>query len=292
MTSSTDRLALEDLLSLAGKVAVVTGGAQGIGRTIAERLAEAGALVAVFDLDASAASAAAAALEGPGVGRHWGAGADVTDARSLDRRAVELLERFGRLDVWVNNAGIYPITPIWEADAEDFDRPFAVNARGVFFGCRTAARAMRSGKANDSGVIVNVASTAPLRAAHPDMFNYAASKAGTTSITASAAAAFGPFGIRVVGVAPSLALTEGVQHVYGGLQASGAGFDQRAAQLPLRRLSTPDEIARVVLFGATDLAAYVTGITIALDGGALVLGGAAAPGGAEPPPFDFAPRDS
>ena len=241
---------LSELISLSGRTAVVTGGARGLGKAIAARLAEAGASVLIGDLSAADAEAAAADL-GPDA---RGIRLDVTDSASVAAAAASL----DRLDIWVNNAGVFPSVPLLEMTDEQWDHVFAVNARGVFAGAREAARRMTPG-----GVIVNIVSTAGFRGSAPGLAAYVGSKHAARGLTRELALELAPQGLRVLGVAPSFVPTE------GNMAMMPAGVEPTAlmAPSPIGRLGTPDDIARVVLFCASDLSSYMTGSTLLADGG-------------------------
>ena len=254
-----DERSLTDLLSLAGRVAVVTGGGRGIGAATVRRLAEAGATVLAADLDAGSAEEVASAS--PHV---VAATVDVTDTGSLAALADRAVTDHGRLDVWVNNAGIYPTTgPAIDAADDFIDRMLQVNVRGTFAGAREAARRMQGG-----GVIVNVASTAGFRAA-TGISAYVASKHAVVGLTKNLALELGPAGIRVVGVAPGVIDTPGVQEQLAPLKAAGLDVGASMSRTLLGRAGQPDDVARVVAFLVSDLAGWVTGDVIAVDAGAL-----------------------
>src|SRR5262245_40555767 len=197
---------LAELWSLAGRRAVVTGGARGIGRAIAERFAEAGASLVLADLDLPAARAAAAEVGARhGVAAH-AAAVEVAESASMAALAGRAVELFGGIDVWVNNAGIYPSAPLLEIAHDEWDRVIAVNVRGCFLGAQEAARRMAA--AGRGGVIVNVASTGCVKAA-PGVAHYITSKHGVVGLTKALAVELGPLAIRVLAIAPSMTRTEG-----------------------------------------------------------------------------------
>jgi NAD(P)-dependent dehydrogenase (short-subunit alcohol dehydrogenase family) len=255
---------LSDLVSLAGRRGVVTGGARGIGAAIVTRLAEAGADVIAADLDVDTASAMADAATSRGGGRVKVARVDVADSSTLAAVADRCVTEFGGLDFWVNNAGIYPTTgPAVDASDDFLDRMMQVNLRGTFAGSREAALRMRAG-----GVIVNLASTAGFRAA-VGISAYVASKHAVVGLTKNLAIELGNRDIRVVGVAPGVIDTPGVQDQLAPLAAAGLDVGARMSKTLLGRAGQPDDVARVVLFLVSDLAAWVTGDVIAVDAGAL-----------------------
>lgn len=263
---------LTDLLSLRGRRAVVTGGVQGLGRAIVERLAEAGASIAIADLDADrAAEAAAEVADRHGVSA-VGVHMDVTSSESVSDAAGAIVEQLGGIEIWVNNAGVFPSTPLLEMSDEQWDHVFAVNARGVRNGAREAARRM-----TDGGVVVNIVSTAGFRGTAPGLAAYVGSKHAARGMTKQLALEFAPLGIRVLGVAPSYVPTEGNLAAAAAAMAAmaemeGAGIDisnmpAAMSQSLIGRMGTPDDIARVVLFCASDLSMIMTGSTLLADAG-------------------------
>jgi NAD(P)-dependent dehydrogenase (short-subunit alcohol dehydrogenase family) len=256
---------LAELISLKGRTAVVTGGAAGIGRAISKRLAEAGANLVIGDLNEAKAIETAAEFSSFG-GSHIGAKLDVNDHASVAALADLAVEKTGSLEIWVNNAGIYPSRPILEITEREWDLVLGLNARGTFFGAKEAALRMKPNR----GVIINIVSTAAFNASNgANPAHYVASKHAVAGLTKSLAVELGPQGIRAVGVAPTLTETPGVE----AKRAEGAGVSDALVKygqaLPLGRLGLPDDIARVVLFAASDFAAFVTGSVIPVDGGDL-----------------------
>ncbi|PPF41911.1 short-chain dehydrogenase [Pseudoclavibacter sp. AY1F1] len=262
---------ISDLVSLRGRRAVVTGGAQGLGRAICERLAEAGADLLIVDLDAARATAAADEIAAKHGNRAMGAAADVSIADSISAAAALAAAELGGIDIWVNNAGIFPNAPALDMPVEMWDQVFAVNTRGTFLGAREAARHMSTD--GSGGVIVNIISTAGFKVGFPGMSAYASSKHAANGLTKSLALDLAPMGIRVLGVAPSYVPTE------GNIAAAAAGMEAAKAagvELPeldvmnhslIGRTGTPDDIARVVLFAASDLSMIMTGSTLLADAG-------------------------
>jgi NAD(P)-dependent dehydrogenase (short-subunit alcohol dehydrogenase family) len=255
---------ITDLISLAGRVAVVTGGARGIGAQTGRRLAEAGATVILGDLDVAAVGAVAAELSAtfghPAVGVHL----DVADTTTLAAAAELAVSEFGRLDIWVNNAGIFPTTgPAIDATDDFIDRMLQVNTRGSFAGAREAARRML-----DGGVIINLLSTAGFKGT-PGISAYITSKHALVGTTKALAIEFGERNIRVLGVAPSFVTTPGTTEQLAPLMAAGLDMAKRTADNPLGRAGVPDDIARVILFACSDLASFMTGSTLAADAGSL-----------------------
>ena len=262
------------LISLRGRTAVVTGGGGGIGEAVAVRLAEAGASVCVADIDIDAAERVAAEIVTIGHAA-FACRLDATREASHDEVMRSAVRRTGSVDIWVNNAGLYRMEALLGASVRVWQETMAINLEGVYSGSRVAARRMLASP--NGGCIVNVASVAGTRAGHPSMVAYAASKAAVTSLTSNMAAALGPRGIRVVGVAPGVVLTQAMERHIEALSGAGSNPAARVATVPLRRLATPDDVARVVLFLASDLGQYVTGTTIAVDGGDGTGGGSVDP---------------
>jgi NAD(P)-dependent dehydrogenase (short-subunit alcohol dehydrogenase family) len=255
---------LTALVSLSGRVAVVTGGARGIGHACCARLAEAGATVIVADIDEGAARAAADAIGPPAVA----AAVDVRESVSVRELVEATLDARERLDVWVNAAGVYPTSPVLELSDEEWELVLDTNLRGTFLGAREAARAMLM--RNEGGVIVNISSTAAYRAEAPGAAHYVASKFGVRGLTQALAVELGPHRIRVLAVAPTVTLTPGLDTQRESLQTAGFALDELGPQLPLGRVAVPDDIARVVLFCASDLSLLMTGSTLLVDAGELV----------------------
>ena len=254
---------LDDLTSLVGKRAVVTGGAQGIGAATVARLAEAGADVLVTDIDEVGAAAMAATVAQQTGRKVISTRIDIGDTSTIVAAADLCVEKLGGIEIWVNNAGVYPTTgPAIDA-ADDFvDRLMQINVRGNFACAREAARRM------NGGVIVNLASTTGFRAA-PGISAYVMSKHAVVGMTKSLALEFGPKNIRVVGVAPGPIYTPGVQDQLAPLKAAGLDVGARMSQTLLGRAGQADDVARVILFLATDMAAWITGEVVAVDAGSL-----------------------
>jgi NAD(P)-dependent dehydrogenase (short-subunit alcohol dehydrogenase family) len=251
---------LDELLRLDRRTAVVTGAGRGIGAAVAARFVEAGARVVAADIDVEPVADAPPDLHTVAV--------DLYDDGAAEMLVATAVEVFGSLDVWVNNAGIYPSAAVTDITDDEWDRVLDLNLKATFRGARAAARVMS--ESGSGGVIVNIASNAGM-AAGPSSAHYVSSKHGVVGLTKSLAVDLARHRIRAVGVAPGVTHTEGIDAAAGALRASGwgdlDGYAQRTT--PLGRMAHPDEIARVVLFAASDLASYVTGTTIVADGGQL-----------------------
>jgi NAD(P)-dependent dehydrogenase (short-subunit alcohol dehydrogenase family) len=254
---------LAELVSLAGRNAVVTGAAQGLGKAIARRLAEAGASVMIGDIDEAGAKAAARDIGSNGGPRVEAIRLDVADDSAIADVAQQAADLFGSIDIWVNNAGIFPRTELLDMTRDVWDEVLGVNLRGVLMGCREAARHMIAG--GRGGVIVNIASTAGFRGTGAGLSSYVGSKHGVVGITRQLALELAPHRIRVLGVAPGMVLTEGVRKSREKTKA--AGGKAFTFPCPLERIGVPDDIARVALFCASDLSMYMTGMTLPVDAG-------------------------
>lgn len=245
-----------------GKVVVITGGAQGIGRATAERFLAEGARVVIGDVNAERLQDTAAVIGTPGTLR--AVVTDVADKAQVDALVAAAVTGFGRLDVMVNNAGIAPVMDFLSVSPESFDRMMGVNLKGAFLGTQAAARVMIA--QGRGGVIINMSSINS-GLANPDLATYAISKGGMNQITSTAAVAFAPHGIRVCGVGPGTIATE----IIMGAFTERAGLRAILARTPLGRLGEPEEVAGVVAFLASDDASYITGETIYPDGGRRIL---------------------
>lgn len=262
---------IAQLISLEGRTAVVTGGARGIGLAIATRFAEAGANVLIGDLNKTGAEEAAETIAREFGHQALGVELDVTSGASIEAAADRAVLELGGLDIWVNNAGIYPSTPLLEMTDQDWDKVLDVNLRGTFIGAREAGRRMAN--TGGGGVIINLASTAGYRAAGPGIAHYVSSKHAVRGLTKSLAVELGPHGIRVLALAPTLIQTPGIEEGRAAFQAAGLGdmLEQMAQREPLGRVGVPDDIARVALFCASDLAMLMTGSTLLVDAGDVAL---------------------
>lgn len=256
---------IAELVSLKGRVAVVTGGAQGLGRAMVNRLAEAGASVLILDLKSEQAEAAARAVSEATGSRVMAAGVDVTDTASLVAAADRAVSELGGLDVWVNNAGLYPNVPLLEVDEADWDKVMAVNLRGVFVGAREAARRMIA--AGRGGVIINVVSTAGFKGVAPGVTSYVTSKHGVRGMVKQMALELAPHDIRVLGVAPTFCTTEGNMAALAQLPERVREEISATMSSLLGRVGVPDDIARAVLFCASDMSMFMTGSTLLVDAG-------------------------
>jgi len=241
-------------IELAGRVAFVTGGTRGIGEAIVRRFMDAGAQVATMARSVDEA----AAKEAPG--QPLLLKGDVAVKADVDRAVARVLDRFGTIDILVNCAGVVGRMPALEATEADWDRIHGANARGVFFVCQAVAPAMRKA---GRGRIVNITSIGATLALK-NRSVYCASKAAVLQLTRCLALEWGPYGITVNAVSPGITETPMTR---GYLEADPVRRQTMIDKFPLKRLGKPDDLAGAVLFLASDLAGYVTGQTVYVDGG-------------------------
>ncbi len=238
---------------LDGKVALVTGGAQGLGLAIAERFTDEGATVVVADLDADAAAEAAAGLRGASSVR-----ANVVDEGDVDAMVAHAVEAHGRLDVLVNNAGITRDKSLGKMTLEMFRQVIDVHLQGTWLGSRAAFAVMR--EQGHGGAIVNMSSVSG-KVGNFGQTNYSAAKAGIVGMTKALAKEGARFDIRVNAVMPGLirsAMTEAMPQ---------EAWDSKLADIPLGRAGEPEEVAAAALFLASDLSSYSTGTVVEVTGG-------------------------
>lgn len=235
---------------LAGKVAVVTGANGGIGRATVEALADHGVHVVMTDMRAPDELPENVEFRT----------LDVTDVEAVRALADDIVARHGRLDIWVNNAGMLKRQDSLELELDDWLKTIAVNLQGTFFGAQAAARQMSK---RGGGSIVNLSSYAGIKA-RPNCADYASAKAGVAHLTQCLALEWGRLGVRVNAIAPGFIETPMSNWMHG----DPATYQAYLAKIPAGRLGQPEEIARTVVYLCSDLASYVTGHVVAVDGGA------------------------
>lgn len=244
---------------LKGKTAVVTGGSRGIGLAIVKRFLEEGANVALCGSRPETAQKAVDALlaEIPGASV-MGISPDISSEASLEAAFREVAEHFGGLDVVCNNAGISQSIMLDDYTPEEFDRIIAINVKGVLNGCQAASRMLGAG-----GVIINTSSMVS-KMGQPSGVGYPMSKFAVNGITISLARELGPRGIRVNAVAPGVTATDMVAALPEEV------IKPIADAIPLKRVGQPEDVANAFVFLASDLASYVTGEVLSVDGGMTV----------------------
>ena len=264
MKSNFKMKSIQQLFDFSGKTAVVTGGAMGIGYGIVLRLAEAGANVVIADVAEEAGARKAAELQKAGHKAVF-VKTDVSSEADVKNLIDQTLKNFSGLDIFVNNAGIYPQKPVLEMDLALWEKIQAINLRSVFLCSREAAKIMTQ---KGGGNIINIASIDSL---HPSMVGLAAydtSKHGVWGFTKNFALEVAGKNIRVNAIAPGGINTEGVAAMNQG--ASAEMVKEFAARVPLGRFGDPDDISTAALFCASDASSYMTGEIIVVDGGVLL----------------------
>jgi len=243
---------------LDGKVAIITGGATGIGRVAARLFAREGAKVVVADRNVPAARETADMIEKEGSEGLF-METDVSKAPQVEAMVDRTIKRFGKLDTLVNDAAILIRTPLLHEVAElDWDLTMDTNIRGLFLCCKYAIPHMME----RGGSIVNIASTSGIRASVQSV-PYGVSKAGVIQLSQTASRQYGPYRVRVNAIVPGLIDTPQSRGSTGSTEA----FEQRIAEIPIGRAGLPDDVAQLILYLASDESTYVTGASFVIDGG-------------------------
>ncbi len=256
---------------LADNIAIVTGAGRGMGRAIALRMAQEGAHIVAADIDAQTAHETAASVEALGR-RSMACEADLGTMASIDALVARAMETFGRIDILVNNAGVTKATDIFDVTPDDWDWMHRVNAKGVFFCMQAVAREMVK---QASGKIVNIASVAGKGYRHTSNIAYAASKGAVVVMTQVAGQLLARHNINVNAICPGATQTEMLQSIQRDRSAQrGVAMAELARQgtasIPLQRANTPEDIAAMAAFLASDDARNITGQAINVDGGMIV----------------------
>ncbi|GHO83529.1 SDR family NAD(P)-dependent oxidoreductase [Dictyobacter formicarum] len=265
-----EKQSIARLFDLHGKTALITGGALGIGQASARRLAEAGATIVLVDINPAAAQETAREIQTQG-GQATAIYGDVSEIHSIDGIIQTTVETSGSLDILVNNAGIYPFSSVLEMTEAAWDQVLDINLKGAFFYAQKAAQQMI--KAGRGGRIINISSINGLTPTRY-LSHYDASKGGIIALTKTLALELAPHNINVNTIAPGEIITPGTSSVSSATLAKAGVTDMNDSdflqQIPLGRLGLPDDIARAVLFLASDAASYMTGSLLTVDGGYLL----------------------
>lgn len=248
------------MFNLRGKVALVTGAAQGMGRSHVLALAKQGATVVITDVDLDRCRSVMEELAG--VGESSCFRLDVSQKHEVDEVFDAVMAQHGRIDILVNNAGIYEPKPFLELSEEEWDRTLDINLKGQFLCAQRAAKEMR---ASGGGRIINISSIASgqVGVGIPGAAHYTASKGGVSALTETLALELAPFNILVNTIAPGAIATRMV----GALNMDKDAREALLSRIPLRRMGTPEEVAALVVFLSSDEASYCTGATFTVDGG-------------------------
>ncbi|MCL4384211.1 SDR family oxidoreductase [Patescibacteria group bacterium] len=259
---------LSQIFNLSSKTAIVTGGAMGIGLGIVIRLAEAGANVVIADVNDTAGNAAVTDLQNQGFKVAF-IKTDVSSETDVAAAVNFAVTTFGGLDIVVNNAGIYPTIPVMQLDLATFDKVLAINLKSVFlFTKAAAAKMIEQGR---GGKIINVSSIDALHPSSVGLAVYDASKHGVWGFTKNSALELAPHNITVNAIAPGGIATPGTGMGTGNVSPDmKAIIDKFVARIPLKRMGEADDIGKVALFLASDLAGYMTGSQVVVDGGVLL----------------------
>ena len=244
--------------SLEGRVAVVTGGGTGIGRSIALEFAKAGADVVVASRRLSVLEKVSEEVTALGR-RSLAVQTDISRKTDVDNLVQRVMGEFGVIDILVNNAAVLTLTPLLKLSEDDWDKTMDVNLKGYYLCCRAVGKGMVERK---KGNIINIASIAAFRGG----FSYHISKAGVVNLTRGLARELASYNIRVNAIAPGSIITEMTKDLWW---SDPERLKQEEARIPLGRVAEPSEIATVALFLASDMSSYITGHTIVVDGGFL-----------------------
>lgn len=250
------------MYELKDKIALVTGAGQGIGKAIALTLAKHGASVVLFDIGDKIFDVLKE-IEKLGV-KGLAVKCDVSRAEEVEKAVKEAISEFGRINILVNNAGIYPFKPILQMTEQDWERVLDINLKGTFLVTRAVLPKMIEQR---SGKIINIASIAGSMVGYSNLAHYSASKAGVVGFTRALALEVAPYGINVNAISPGPIQSPGTEAI--GLAKEF--YEQTVRSIPLGRMGLPEDVANLVVFLASDKSSFITGQNIVIDGGNTIL---------------------
>jgi NAD(P)-dependent dehydrogenase (short-subunit alcohol dehydrogenase family) len=251
---------MKDIFNLDGKIAVVTGGAGGIGEALALGLAVHGATVVVSSRNQEAIDKTAAKISKESGREAIAISSDVTDEASTQKLFDAVVEKYGRVDILVNAMGMNIKRDAFEYPMEDWDKIFSVNVKGTMIACKAAGKIMKEQK---GGAIVNLSSVRGIRGYTGGNTGYCATKGAVELITKALALEWAPFGIRVNALGPALVITPGTKHIAENPELAA----KYASAVPMGRIGMPEDMVGAVVFMVSQAAGFVTGQTIYVDGG-------------------------
>ncbi len=252
------------MINLNNKVAIVTGAKQGMGRTHALILAQAGAKVVVSDISLSECEKVVQEIKDMGQ-EALAIKCDISKKEEVDQMVEKTKQEWGRVDILVNNAGIAEFKPFLDMTEQEWDKTIDINLKGYFLCSLAVSKIM---KEQNSGIIINIGSIAmgQVGIGFPNLVHYVSSKGGIAGMTAGLAIDLAPYNIRVNAIAPGVIETPMIDPI----KSDQAGLASLTQRIPLKRTGKPEEISKVVLFLASDLSSYMTGTVIPVDGGWII----------------------
>jgi len=260
--------AIPKFCDLRGRVAMVTGAAKGMGEADSIKLAQAGAKVVLADIDVAGCQQTAEKIKRIR-GDSLVVKCDTSSKAEVDRAVAEAIKKFGKIDVLVNNAGIFPFESFLQMSEESFMKVINVNLKGYFLMAQACAREMQKNQPNEKGQrgsIINIASIAAI-IGFSGLVHYCGSKGGVIAMSKAMALELAPLGIRVNNIAPGVIDTPGTR----SMDMDEKSREAMVSMVPLKRWGKPEEIANAVLFLASDESSYMTGSTIIIDGGWVIV---------------------
>lgn len=251
---------MKDMFKLNGKIAIVTGGAGGIGEALAMGLGHQGATVVISSRNREAIEKTAEKITAASGNPAMAVVSDVTDEASVQKLVDTVVRKYGRIDILVNAMGMNIKRDAFEYPMDDWDRIFAVNVKGTMVACKIVGRVMREQK---GGAIVNLSSVRGIRGYTGGNTGYCATKGAVELITKALALEWAPHNIRVNALGPALVITSGTKHIAEDPELA----EKYASAVPLGRIGMPEDMAGAVIFLVSEAAGFVTGQTIYVDGG-------------------------